>query len=139
MLFTINKEETFSISEFKEIQANKELVKEELELVEKVIDHIKRNKDFYIRLGFTTTSILSYNTVVGYAAGVYGMDKAFNEIIGLIISFGKYGCLGLGLKKTIEEMLAGASFKQASTAGIQYWLCYLFIQFYPKLFDMIRL
>ena len=139
MLFTINKEETFSISEFKEIQANKEVVKEELELVEKVIDHVKRNKDFYIRVGLTTTSILSYNTVVGYAAGVYGMDKVFNEIIGLIISFGKYGCLGLGLKKTIEEMLAGASFKQASTAGIQYWLCYLFIQFYPKLFDMIRL
>ena len=139
MLFTINKEETFSISEFKEIQANKELVKEELELVEKVIDHVKRNKDFYIRVGLTTTSILSYNTVVGYAAGVYGMDNAFNEIIGLIKDFGKYGCLGLGLKKTIEEMLAGASFKQASTAGIQYWLCYLFIQFYPKLFDMIRL
>ena len=67
------------------------------------------------------------------------MDSAFNEIIGLIKDFGKYGCLGLGLKKTIEEMLAGASFKQASTAGIQYWLCYLFIQFYPKLFDMIRL
>ena len=139
MLFTINKEETFSISEFKEIQANKELVKEELELVEKVIDHVKRNKDFYIRVGLTTTSILSYNTVAGYAAGVYGMDSAFNEIIGLIKDFGKYGCLGLGLKKTIEEMLAGASFKQASTAGIQYWLCYLFIQFYPKLFDMIRL
>ena len=138
MLFTINKEETFSISEFKEIQANKELVKEELELVEKVIDHIKRNRDFYIRVGLTTTSILSYNTVLSYASSL-GMDSAFNEIIGLIISFGKYGCLGLGLKKTIEEMLAGASFKQASTAGIQYWLCYLFIQFYPKLFDMIRL
>lgn len=138
MLFTINKEETFSISEFKEIQANKELVKEELELVEKVIDHVKRNKDFYIRVGLTTTSILSYNTVLSYASSL-GMDSAFNEIIGLIISFGKYGCLGLGLKKTIEEMLAGASFKQASTAGIQYWLCYLFIQFYPKLFDMIRL
>ena len=138
MLFTINKEETFSISEFKEIQANKELVKEELELVEKVIDHIKRNKDFYIRVGLTTTSILSCNTVLSYASSL-GMDSAFNEIIGLIISFGKYGCLGLGLKKTIEEMLAGASFKQASTAGIQYWLCYLFIQFYPKLFDMIRL
>ena len=138
MLFTINKEETFSISEFKEIQANKELVKEELELTEKVIDHIKRNKDFYIRVGLTTTSILSCNTVLSYASSL-GMDSAFNEIIGLIISFGKYGCLGLGLKKTIEEMLAGASFKQASTAGIQYWLCYLFIQFYPKLFDMIRL
>ena len=138
MLFTINKEETFSISEFKEIQANKELVKEELELVEKVIDHVKRNKDFYIRVGLTTTSILSYNTTLTFANSL-GMDSAFNEIIGLIKDFGKYGCLGLGLKKTIEEMLAGASFKQASTAGIQYWLCYLFIQFYPKLFDMIRL
>ena len=138
MLFTINKEETFSISEFKEIQANKELVKEELELVEKVIDHVKRNKDFYIRVGLTTTSILSYNTTLTFASSL-GMDDSFNEIIGLIKNFGKYGCLGLGLKKTIEEMLAGASFKQASTAGIQYWLCYLFIQFYPKLFDMIRL
>ena len=138
MLFTINKEEIFSISEFKEIQANKELVKEELELVEKVIDHIKKNKEFYIRVGLTTTSILSCNTVLSYASSL-GMDSAFNEIIGLIKDFGKYGCLGLGLKKTIEEMLAGASFKQASTAGIQYWLCYLFIQFYPKLFDMIRL
>jgi len=131
MLFTINKEEIFSISEFKEIQANKEVVKEELELVEKVIDHVKRNKDFYIRVGLTTTSILSYNTVLSYASSL-GMDSAFNEIIGLIKDFGKYGCLGLGLKKTIEEMLAGASFKQASTAGIQYRLCYLFIQFYHK-------
>ena len=138
MLFTINKEETFSISEFKEIQANKEVVKEELELVEKVIDHIKRNKEFYTRVGITTASILSYNTTLTFASSL-GMDSSFNEIIGLIKDFGKYGCLGLGLKKTIEEMLAGASFKQASTAGIQYWLCYLFIQFYPKLFDMIRL
>lgn len=138
MLFTINKEETFSISEFKEIQANKELVKEELELVEKVIDHIKKNKEFYTRVGITTASILSYNTTLTFASSL-GMDDSFNEIIGLIKNFGKYGCLGLGLKKTIEEMLAGASFKQASTAGIQYWLCYLFIQFYPKLFDMIRL
>ena len=138
MLFTINKEETFSISEFKEIQANKEVVKEELELVEKVIDHIKKNKEFYTRVGITTASILSYNTTLTFASSL-GMDDSFNEIIGLIKDFGKYGCLGLGLKKTIEEMLAGASFKQASTAGIQYWLCYLFIQFYPKLFDMIRL
>ena len=138
MLFTINKEETFSISEFKEIQANKELVKEELELVEMVINHVKRNKEFYTRVGITTASILSYNTTLTFASSL-GMDDSFNEIIGLIKNFGKYGCLGLGLKKTIEEMLAGASFKQASTAGIQYWLCYLFIQFYPKLFDMIRL
>ena len=138
MLFTINKEETFSISEFKEIQANKELVKEELELVEMVINHVKRNKEFYTRVGITTASILSYNTTLTFASSL-GMDNSFNEIIGLIKNFGKYGCLGLGLKKTIEEMLAGASFKQASTAGIQYWLCYLFIQFYPKLFDMIRL
>ena len=138
MLFTINKEEIFSISEFKEIQANKEVVKEELELVEKVIDHIKKNKEFYTRVGITTASILSYNTTLTFASSL-GMDDSFNEIIGLIKDFGKYGCLGLGLKKTIEEMLAGASFKQASTAGIQYWLCYLFIQFYPKLFDMIRL
>ena len=65
--------------------------------------------------------------------------KKAEKLIELLKDFAKWGCLGMGLKKLVEEMLSGANFKQASVAGMQYWLCYIFIQFYPKLFDMIKM
>ena len=125
---------TYSFAEYRAL-SNKEY-----SFLEKAIDHIKRNKKMYKRLVVITAILINDNLAIYAESGISGaLDSAFGQLISLLMDLAKWGCLGLGLKKTIEEMLAGANFKQASTAGIQYWLAYIFIQFYPKLFDMIRL
>ena len=116
------------------------LTSKEYSFVEKAIDHIKRNKKMYKRLVVITAILINNNLAIYAESGVgASLNNTLSQLITILMDFAKWGCLGYGLKKTIEEMLAGGSFKQASTAGIQYWLTYLFIQFYPKLFDMITL
>ena len=38
----------------------------------------------------------------------------------------------------IEEMLQGANIKEATGAGLQYFIFYIVLQLYPKLFSMIK-
>ena len=141
MLMKINEVKSYTFSEFREIQENKQIkTNNEVAIASKVLDHIKRNKRMYTRLVLTTALMIHFNMNFVFAGNISNsLDSTFGQLITLLKQFAKWGCLGLGLKKTIEEMLAGANFKQASTAGIQYWLAYIFIQFYPKLFDMINL
>ena len=141
MLIKINEVKSYTFSEFREIQENKQIkTNNEVAIASKVLDHIKKNKRMYSRLVLTTALMLHFNMNFVFAGNISNsLDSTFGQLITLLKQFAKWGCLGLGLKKTIEEMLAGANFKQASTAGIQYWLAYIFIQFYPKLFDMINL
>ena len=141
MLMKINEVKSYTFSEFREIQENKQIKSNnEVAIASKVLDHIKKNKRMYARLVLTTALMIHFNMNFVFASNISNsLDATFGQLIALLTQFAKWGCLGLGLKKTIEEMLAGANFKQASTAGIQYWLAYIFIQFYPKLFDMINL
>lgn len=126
---------TYSFCEFK-----KQYTSEDITLVNRLLDYLENNKIMYTRLIVITAIMLHFNMKFIYANEIgTSLDATFSQLITLLMQFAKWGCLGLGLKKTIEEMLAGANFKQASTAGIQYWLAYIFIQFYPKLYDMIRL
>ena len=113
---------------------------EDLTLVNRIISHIQNNKIMYTRLILVTALLLHFNINFVFANEVgTSLDATFNQLIELLKDFAKWGCLGMGLKKLVEEMLSGANFKQASVAGMQYWLCYIFIQFYPKLFDMIKM
>lgn len=115
-------------------------LQEDYSLAEKILNHMKENKVMYTRLVVITALILHFNINFVFANEVgTSLDVTFNQLIELLKEFAKWGCLGMGLKKLVEEMLSGASFKQASVGGIQYWLCYIFIQFYPKLFDMIKM
>ena len=144
MLFTVNEVKTYTFKEFKEIQENRKIeekyTKEDLNICERILEHIKTNKVMYGKLVLTTAILLYLNVNIGYAYTIEAsIDTTFNQLIELIKSFAKWGCLGMGLKRSIEEMLSGANFKQASTAGVQYWLCFIFIQFYPKLFEMIKM
>ncbi len=125
---------TYSFSKFRN-----EYASEDIMLASRVLDHIKRNKVMYARLILTTAMMLHFNLNFVFANDISAsLDSTFGILIELLKDFAKWGCLGMGLKRLVEEMLSGASFKQASTAGISYWLCYIFIQFYPKLFDMIN-
>ncbi len=144
MLFMVNEVKTYTFKEFKEIQENRKIeekyTKEDLNICERILEHIKTNKVMYGKLVLTTAILLYLNVNIGYADTIEAsIDTTFNQLIELIKSFAKWGCLGMGLKRSIEEMLSGANFKQASTAGVQYWLCFIFIQFYPKLFEMIKM
>ena len=113
---------------------------EDITLVNRIISHIQNNKIMYTRLILVTALLLHFNINFVFANEVgSSLDATFNQLIELLKDFAKWGCLGMGLKKLVEEMLSGANFKQASVAGMQYWLCYIFIQFYPKLFDMIKM
>ena len=113
---------------------------EDITLVNRIISHIQNNKIMYTRLILVTALLLHFNINFVFANEVgTSLDATFNQLIELLKDFAKWGCLGMGLKKLVEEMLSGANFKQASVAGMQYWLCYKFIQFYPKLFDMIKM
>ena len=113
---------------------------EDITLVNRIISHIQNNKIMYTRLILVTAVLLHFNINFVFANEVgTSLDATFNQLIELLKDFAKWGCLGMGLKKLVEEMLSGANFKQASVAGMQYWLCYIFIQFYPKLFDMIKM
>lgn len=141
MLIKINEVKTYTFKEFREIQENRQLIgnQEDLKTAERVLGHLKRNKKIYTRIVFITALLLHYNSFI-YADSIgASLDATFSQLIELLKEFAKWGCLGMGLKKLIEEMLSGANFKQASLAGIQYWMCYIFIQIYPKLFDMIKL
>ena len=113
---------------------------EDITLVNRIISHIQNNKIMYTRLILVTALLLHFNINFVFANEVgTSLDATFNQLIELLKDFAKWGCLGMGLKKLVEEMLSGANFKQASVAGMQYWLCYIFTQFYPKLFDMIKM
>ena len=113
---------------------------EDITLVNRIISHIQNKKFMYTRLILVTALLLHFNINFVFANEVgTSLDATFNQLIELLKDFAKWGCLGMGLKKLVEEMLSGANFKQASVAGMQYWLCYIFIQFYPKLFDMIKM
>ena len=113
---------------------------EDITLVNRIISHIQNNKIMYTRLILVTALLFHFNINFVFANEVgTSLDATFNQLIELLKDFAKWGCLGMGLKKLVEEMLSGANFKQASVAGMQYWLCYIFIQFYPKLFDMIKM
>ena len=113
---------------------------EDITLANRIISHIQNNKIMYTRLILVTALLLHFNINFVFANEVgTSLDATFNQLIDLLKDFAKWGCLGMGLKKLVEEMLSGANFKQASVAGMQYWLCYIFIQFYLKLFDMIKM
>ena len=126
---------TYSFCEFKT-----QYTSEDITLANRIISHIQNNKIMYTRLILVTALLLHFNINFVFANEVgTSLDATFNQLIELLKDFAKWGCLGMGLKKLVEEMLSGANFKQASVAGMQYWLCYIFIQFYPKLFDMIKM
>ena len=110
---------------------------EDMTIVEKALDHIKKNKGLYMKLVIFTAMLLNYNMTFVYA-GSFGssLNQVGNTIVGMLLDVAKWGCIGMGLRNMIITLINGGNIKQAMTEGIQYWMGYLFIQFYPQLFDL---
>lgn len=131
MLLKRNNYKTYTFREYREIQN-----KEDLTIVEKAIDHIKTNKKVYIQLVLFTALLLHHNTNI-YANDLgSALDETGNEIISMLTGFAKWGCMAMGIKSMIATLINGGNMKQATTEGVQYWLGFVFLQLYPRLFSM---
>ena len=104
--------------------------------LDEVIGNLKKNKKEYVKLVFLLA--VSIPKPVLAATTSMGLGPVANEIINMILVFGRYGCLGMGTKSMIENMLAGANLKEATGAGLQYFIFYIVLNIYPKLFSMLK-
>ena len=110
---------------------------EDMTIVEKALDHIKRNKGLYMKLVIFSAMLLNYNMTFIYAGSfASSLNQVGNTIVGMLLDVAKWGCIGMGLRNMIITLINGGNIKQAMTEGVQYWMGYLFIQFYPQLFDL---
>lgn len=122
--------ETYTISEF--------LHKDELDLnaMDKFLGNLKKNKKEYARLVFLLAITMPKPAFA--ATNDMGLGDVAYEIIHMVLSFGRWACLGMGIKSMIETMLAGGNVKEATGSGIQFFIFYIVLNIYPKLFSMVK-
>lgn len=110
---------------------------EDIRIAEIILEHLKKNRFAYAKLVLITALMLHYNINFIFANDfASSLDRVGNQIVSMLASFAKWGCIGMGMKSMVTTLLNGGNMKQAMTEGIQYWIGYLFIQFYPQLFDL---
>ena len=120
--------ETYTFSEYKQLQ--------ELSTLDKFIGNLKKNKKEYARLVFLLA--ISIPKPIFAQNNDMGLGDVAYEIIHMVLVFAKYGCLGKGILCMTNEMLAGANLKQAFREGIQYFVFYIVLNIYPRLFSMVK-
>lgn len=109
---------------------------DDISIAEKVLIHIKQNKTMYAKLVLITALMLHFNINIYANTLEASLDSVGNQLIEMLSSVAKWACIGMGVKNMSATLLNGGSLKKASTEGIQYLLGYLFIEFYPQLFDL---
>lgn len=112
------------------------LEEEDLNMIEKFLDHIKRNKVVYSRLVLLVALLMKNNNIIYAESFEVSLNNSAKQIIDMLLVLAKYSFLGLGLKEIISTMIAGGSFKDATTSGMQYLLTYVLIKLYPSLFNI---
>ena len=122
--------ETYTISEF----LHKD--KYDINAIDKFIGNLKENKKEYARLVFLLA--ISIPKPIFAQNNDMGLGDVAYEIIHMVLVFAKYGCLGKGILCMTNEMLAGANLKEASSAGLQYFIFYIVLNIYPRLFSMVK-
>lgn len=119
---------SYTFSEYRQLQ--------ELSTIDRFIGNLKKNKKEYARLVFLLAVVIP--KPIFAANNDLGLGDVAYEIIHMVLVFAKYGCLGKGIICMTNEMLSGANLKEALSEGIQYFLFYIVLNVYPKIFDMIK-
>lgn len=109
---------------------------QELSTIDKFLGKLKKNKKEYAKLVFLLAVIIPKPILA--ANNDLGLGSVAFEIIHMVLIFAKYGCLGKGIICMTQEMLQGANLKEAFSEGIQYFIFYIVLNLYPRLFDMIK-
>lgn len=118
---------SYTFSEYKKLQ--------EMSRVDKFLGELKKNRKQYAQLVFLLALIVPKPILAQSSAS---LGDTADELIQLLLQFGRYGCLGMGLKTMIETMIQGGDVKDATGAGIQYFLFYIVLYLYPKIFAMLK-
>ena len=119
---------SYTFSEYKQLQ--------EMSTIDKFIGNLKKNKKEYAKLVFILAVSIPKSSFA--ATNDMGLGDVAWEIIGMVLSFGKWSCLGMGIKSMIETMIAGGNVKEATGAGLQFFIFYIVLNIYPKLFSMVK-
>lgn len=119
---------SYTFSEYKQLQ--------EMSNIDRLLGELKKNKKEYARLVFMLAVFMPKSVLA--ANNDMGLGNVAFEIIHMILVFAKYGCLGKGIICMTNEMLEGANLKEALSEGAQYFIFYIVLNVYPKVFDMIK-
>ena len=114
---------------------------ENLNKLDKVIAHIKKNKRMYLKLVILLALTIDRSSLITLASSgslETSLEVLSTKLVGILISFAKVGCMGMGLKAMVVSLLNGGNMKEASIEGIQYWIGYIFLQLYPALYDIVE-
>lgn len=112
-------------------------LQEDYLLTEKMLNNIKNNKIMYTRLVFITALLLHFNINFVFANDFStSLDAAGMQILELLMSVAKWGCIAMGVKDMVVTVLNGGNVKNAINNGLIYILAYVFISLYPQLFDL---
>lgn len=114
---------------------------EEIRLFDKALAHIKKNKSMYLKLVILLALTLDRSALTSFAATA-SFDKnltiIWDKIKVLLFSAAKFSCMGLGIKEMAICFIDGGNIKEASYAGMNYWLGYIFLQLYPSLYTLVE-
>ena len=122
---------SYTFEEYKLMMNDKE------SLLDKFISSL--NQIEYKKLIILIALFMHKNSIVYCATTEAEISMMANQILHILMIFSKYGCMCMGVKTIIENALQGANFRQATTSGIQYFLIYILLTLYPKLFAMIKM
>lgn len=112
-------------------------LQEDYLLTEKMLNHIRENKVMYNRLVLVTALLLHFNVNFVFANDFStSLDAAGMQILELLMSVAKWGCIAMGVKDMVVTVLNGGNVKNAINNGLIYILAYVFISLYPQLFDL---
>jgi len=133
MVLNRNRVRSYTFSEFRV-----EYDKNDMFLVERVIENIKTNKVLYAKVVFMTAMLIHANQNI-YANGFEeSLNEAGNTMIDLFLVAARWSSIGMGFKAMITTLLSGGNMKNAINEGIQYLLAFLFFQLYPQIFTILR-
>lgn len=110
--------------------------KKDIDLVNKVIEHIKANKMMYSKLVLFTALLLHFDILVYADSFQASIDRVGYQILDMLKAVARWGCLSMGIKEMITTVLNGGNIKNAINNGLMYLLGYVFISLYPQLFDL---
>lgn len=122
----------YTVNEHLELRRNKK----DMDLVNRMIGHIKANKVMYARLILLTALMLHLDILIYADSFGSSLDRVGNQILGMLESVAKWGCLSMGVKDMITVLLNGGNIKNAINSGLMYLLGYVFISIYPQLFSL---
>ena len=110
--------------------------KSDISLINRLLDHIKTNKTMYLRLVTFTAILLHFDLLVYADSFGSSLDRVGHQILNMLMSVAKWGCLGMGVKDMLTTILNGGNIRNSINGGLMYLLIYVFISLYPQLFNL---